>query len=545
MAASRSAASSPLISAVVIARNEAHQIAECLETLRWADELVVVDGGSIDGTPEIARRYTDRVYVREWTGYADQRRFALSKAAGQWVLMVDCDERIPSALATEIRRVAERDGDGYDGFYIARKSFFLRKWIRHAGWYPGYQLRLCRRARAGVTDRAVHEGLVVEGRVGYLSEAMLHFTYPSLEAALERINRYTTLEVKDRHPARRVGPLDFLFHPLAEFLKKYVGRAGFREGMHGLLLAATSGFYKLVLYVKLWESQRGTATLPVLPKPSELAGDRAPVSVLVIAKNEERNIRDCLLSARWADEVVVVDTGSTDATPQLARELADRVLLRPWRGYAATKQEALAELRNGWILWLDADERVSPELAAEIREAIRQSDYAGFEIPRLAWFLGGWIRHSGWFPGYVARLFRKDKGSFTDSLVHEGLEIEGRVGRLRNPLIHLTDPELQHYMEKFNRYTTLAAQQERGRGRRFRLWKLLFHPPHMFFRMYVLQRGFRDGTQGWILALLSGGYVFFKYAKLWQLETLGEENVTVQDRLGREKASSRAAWERM
>ncbi|MDZ7374320.1 MAG: glycosyltransferase family 2 protein [candidate division KSB1 bacterium] len=505
------------LSALIIAQNEAHQIAECLESLRWADEIIVVDGGSADGTAEIARRYTPHVFVHPWRGYALQRRFALEKATGSWILAVDADERIPSSLADEIRHIVARDGEGYDGFYIARKSYFLGKWIRRAGWFPGYQLRLCRRERTHVTDRAVHEGLVVEGKVGYLTQPMLHFTYPTLESALERVNRYTTLEVIDRGSGSRVRPADLLFHPLGEFLKKYIGLAGFAEGVHGLVLAATAALYKLALYAKIWEAEHPNP-LPKLDFVPPGRENRAAISVLVMARNEEKNIRDCLLSARWADELVVVDTGSTDATPQLAHQLADRVIHCPWRGYAATKQAALADLRHGWVLWLDADERVTPALAQEIAEAIRSPEYSAYEVPRLAWFLGRWIRHSGWYPGYVVRLFRKDRSRFSDSLVHEGIEVKGQVGRLRSPLLHFTDPTVAHYLDKFNRYTSLAAEQEWRRGRRFRLTKLLLHPPHTFFRMYLLRQGFRDGVQGWMLALFSAAYVFFKYAKLWEHE---------------------------
>ncbi len=508
-------AQQPDISVFVITQNEAHQIDQCLESLRWADEIVVVDGGSVDGTAEIARRYTPYVYVHEFTGYAEQRRYALERVRGRWVMAVDSDERVTPELAEEIRRVVKEEGGGYDGFYVARKSFFLGRWIRRAGWYPGYQLRLCRRDRVRVTERAVHEGLTVEGPVGYLREPLLHFTQPDLETAIERANRYSTLEVNDRAQGVRVRPLDFFLHPLATFLRKYVGLLGALEGMHGFLLSAVSALYNMLLYMKLWEARNRVQP----PRGAQWARVRGvPVSVLVIARDEEVNIQDCLKSARWAEEVVLVDTGSTDATVERAQGLADRIERRPWEGYAATRQRALSDLRHPWVLWLDADERVTPELAAEIGEVVRRGSAVAYEMPRMAWFLGRWIRHSGWYPGYVVRLFRKEAARFDDSLVHEGLRVNGPVGRLRHPLLHLTDPDLFHYMVKFNRYTRLAARQEKLRGRSFSLWKLLTHPPHTFIKMYLLRSGFRDGVQGWMLALLSSAYVFFKYAKLWEME---------------------------
>ncbi len=244
------------------------------------------------------------------------------------------------------------------------------------------------------------------------------------------------------------------------------------------------------------------------------------LSVVTIALNEERNIVQCLESVRWADELIVVDSGSSDRTVELAKGFPARVMQLPWRGYGATKNDALQHATGDWILWLDADERVTPELAAEIRTKVQENDgtYAGYTVARRAYFLGKWIRHCGWYPSRVTRLFRRSSGKFTENKVHEQLLLEGPTGHLHNDLLHYTDPNLYHYCEKFNRYTSLAAEDMHAAGERFSLYDVLVRPPFMFFKMFVLRRGFLDGMHGFILSAVSMTYVFVKYAKLWELQ---------------------------
>ncbi|HXF99487.1 MAG TPA: glycosyltransferase family 2 protein [Bacteroidota bacterium] len=246
------------------------------------------------------------------------------------------------------------------------------------------------------------------------------------------------------------------------------------------------------------------------------------LSVITLAYNEEHNIAECLASVRWADEIIVVDSGSTDRTVELARQFTDKVLTVEWKGYGATKNLALQHAKGEWILWLDADERVPDELAREMREAIRSNDgtIAGYSMPRRAYFLGRWIKHCGWYPGRVTRLFRKSKARFTESNVHEQVVVDGAIAELKHDLLHYTDPNLHHYFQKFNRYTTLAAADLQAAGRRFSLFDILVRPAFLFFKMYVLKRGFLDGMQGFILCVVSSAYVFTKYAKLWELQRM-------------------------
>jgi glycosyltransferase involved in cell wall biosynthesis len=253
-----------------------------------------------------------------------------------------------------------------------------------------------------------------------------------------------------------------------------------------------------------------------------VSGEKSSLSVIVITRNEERNIEACLESVAWADDIVVLDSQSTDRTVELALTRTPKVHVVEWKGYAGTKQAALALTVHEWVLWLDADERVTTELAAEIRSVVASppEGIAGYEVGRRAFFIGKWIKHCGWYPGYVVRLFRKTRGSFSASRVHEGLVLSGSSGRLRGDLLHFTDETLYHYFEKFNRYTTLAAEEILARGGSFSLYDLIVRPPFLFVKMYLLRGGFLDGLHGLVLSLASAAYVFCKYAKCWDLERM-------------------------
>lgn len=244
------------------------------------------------------------------------------------------------------------------------------------------------------------------------------------------------------------------------------------------------------------------------------------LSVILITKNEQENIRECLESVRWADEIIVVDSGSTDKTVEYTRKYTKKIFEREWQGFGATKNFALSKAKGEWVLSIDADERVTPELATEIQKVVqsRTTRFVGYSFPRKAFFLGRWIKHCGWYPGRVVRLFRRNAGTFTDSQVHESLRVAGAVGELSADLLHFTDPNLFHYFQKLNRYTSLAVDEMAARNESFSLSQLVFRPLWTFIRMYMIKLGFLDGIEGFILCVLSSCYVFTKYAKLWEAQ---------------------------
>ena len=244
----------------------------------------------------------------------------------------------------------------------------------------------------------------------------------------------------------------------------------------------------------------------------------ATISVLIITFNEEKAIRRCLESVKWADEIVVIDSESSDQTVTIAREYTDKVYVQKWQGFAATKNFGLRYITGDWLLAVDADEEISIALKNEIVDVVNSTQCDGFYLPRIANFLGRWIKHSGWYPGYVLRLIRKEHARYHNKKVHEFLETPDKVEKLQQPIFHYTDPNLSHYFAKFNEYTSLAAEEQWDQGKHFKLIDLMIRPLHLSFKMYILKFGFLDGFQGFILAILSGFYVFVKYTKLWELQ---------------------------
>jgi glycosyltransferase involved in cell wall biosynthesis len=249
------------------------------------------------------------------------------------------------------------------------------------------------------------------------------------------------------------------------------------------------------------------------------------ITAIIIAKNEEANIARCISSlSGCADEIVVlVDSKTTDRTLEIAKGFP-KVKAQPvqWMGFSKTKQYAISLSQDEWVLWIDADEALTKELSDEIIN-FKSSDpeFAAYSFPRIANFLGRWIKHSGWYPGRVTRLFNKNKARFSDSDVHEHLLVDGAVGQLKNDLEHYTDPSIHHYFEKFNNYTSLAAEELVKKGRSFALADILLRPVVIFIKMYFIKQGFLDGLQGFMLAVFSSAYVFTKYCKFWELKTLG------------------------
>ena len=252
------------------------------------------------------------------------------------------------------------------------------------------------------------------------------------------------------------------------------------------------------------------------------------LSVIIITKNESHNIDECLQSVSFCDDIVVVDAESKDDTVVKAKTYTSKVFVRAWEGFASAKQFAVQQTKYPWILWLDADERVMPDLALEIQHILPlKTNVAAYTIARRAYFLGKWIRHSGWYPGRVARLFHKERASFNDVAVHEGLEIRGEIEELKSDLLHFTDPNIYHYFSKFNRYTTLASGELEKKGKNFNITDILIRPWWQFTRMYIIRLGFLDGIQGLLLALFSSAYVFTKYAKLWERNSITQNNKSI------------------
>ena len=238
------------------------------------------------------------------------------------------------------------------------------------------------------------------------------------------------------------------------------------------------------------------------------------ISATIITFNEERNIARVIESLRCCDEILVLDSGSSDRTAEIATKLGARVVEASWHGYAAQKNIAAELAAHDWILSLDADESLSEALEAEIWQIKKNGPkFDGYTVPRLAQYLGRWILHSGWHPDRKVRLFNKHKARWVGEFVHESVKVEGAVGHLKSNLLHFTCNSLSEHLRSMDSYTTLAAQEIVSRGENAGLSRLLLDPPWTFFRTFVLKRGFLDGAEGLTVAYMAAFYNFVKYSK--------------------------------
>ncbi|MDZ7814879.1 MAG: glycosyltransferase family 2 protein [Planctomycetota bacterium] len=244
------------------------------------------------------------------------------------------------------------------------------------------------------------------------------------------------------------------------------------------------------------------------------------LTVLVPVYNEEDDIRKCLESVKWADDIFIVDSFSTDRTLEIAAEYTDNIVSHEYVNSATQKNWAIPQCKGDWIMVLDADEFLSELLQKKIRKILASGDvpFDGYYIKRETYFFGRLMKHCGWQREYITRLWRNGKGRYEDKHVHAGLIIDGEVGKLHEPIYHDTYKDFDDYFEKFERYTTWSAKDLQDRGKKASLFTLAFRPLWRFFKMYILNLGFLDGKHGFILSTMSSFYVLTKYAKLWNIK---------------------------
>lgn len=243
------------------------------------------------------------------------------------------------------------------------------------------------------------------------------------------------------------------------------------------------------------------------------------LTVIILTYNEERHIKDCIASAGLADEILIIDSGSSDNTVQIAREAGARVITHPMNeGFAAQRNFALEQAANEWVMFLDADERITTSLAEGIKAVLTEGPkISAFRIPRRNHFLGKWIKHCGWYPDYSLRLMRKGEAYYT-GLVHEHLVVDGETSVLNEPFIHYTYSSVEQYLSKLNKYTSLAAQEMKARDKIASILDIAFRPAFTFLKMFFLRKGIFDGIEGLVICLLSSFYVLVKYTKLYYLK---------------------------
>jgi len=246
---------------------------------------------------------------------------------------------------------------------------------------------------------------------------------------------------------------------------------------------------------------------------------KASLSVVIITKNEESNIRECLESVSWVDEIIVVDSGSEDNTIAICKDYTDKIYINDdWKGFGHQKNLALQQATKDWVLSLDADERITSALRIEIENAINNSACSAFAIPRQAYFLGQAMKHGGWWPDYVVRLFRRDRGVFSEDIVHERILVNEPVRKLATPLLHYSYTDLDQLMTKMNQYSSAGAYKAYQQGKNGSLLKAIAKAKWTFFRAYFLRLGILDGQAGFIAAFSKAEETYYRYLKLSYLK---------------------------
>jgi glycosyltransferase involved in cell wall biosynthesis len=243
----------PKISVYIITYNNERTVERALKSVTWADEIVVVDSFSMDKTVEICRKFTDKVFQRKWPGHRDQYQYAADLTTHPWIMFVDADEEISWELAEEIRKELNAREEEQEGFFVYRRTYYLGRWIRYGGWYPDGEIRLYRRSR-GRWEDGLHAKLVVEGKVRTLKHQYLHYTYRDISDQIQTIDRYSRFAAGDLcQKGEKFSLFKLLFHPLFRFLKEYLFKLGFRDGLPGLIIVVSTMYYVFIKYAKLWE----------------------------------------------------------------------------------------------------------------------------------------------------------------------------------------------------------------------------------------------------------------------------------------------------
>lgn len=245
------------LSVVIITHNEEKNIGDCLESVKWAGEIIVVDACSTDKTVEICKRYTDKVFINQWSGYSRQRAYALGKASKSWILALDADERVSPELAAEIKRRISEPARA-NSYFLSMRHYFLGKWMQYCGWHPSYKLRLFRKGYAAVSEREVHEDFCpLFSQPGVIDRGVIHhYSYRSVEQYIDKFNRYTTLDAQEMKKNNiRFSRTEIIKLPIEKFLEMYFKKEGYKDGVHGLILCILSSLYVFVSHAKLWSQE--------------------------------------------------------------------------------------------------------------------------------------------------------------------------------------------------------------------------------------------------------------------------------------------------
>lgn len=548
------------VSILVLTLNEQVNIAACLETLAFSDDVVVLDSYSSDRTVEIASQYPNvRVVQRKFDTWCDHSNWALRNIDFKhpWVYYTDADERVPPELAKEIRDVVSRPG-AHAAYRLRYRNMFRGRWLKRGGIYPVWIMRLFQPDRVYYEQRQVNAHPIVDGSVGRLQSHFIHHSFnKGLAAWFTKHNAYAEAEAREAmrvrqssvwqnlrdlvsrdSATRRRGLKNLSFRipcrAAARLFYMLIIKRGLLDGAAGFHYAMMISTYEYWIALKVRELQRNwslaTHGLAKAIAATQRVARSTNVDVMILTRNEASHIRDAVDSAKQlGGRVFVLDSGSDDGTQTIARDAGAHVVEHAFEGYAAQKNWGLDHLpfESDWVFILDADERITPALAGEVADVTQRGDVDGCYVNRLMLFMGRAVKHGGLYPSWNLRLLRRGKARYEQRSVHEHMLCDGPTVYLRQPMLHVRSESMTQYIAKHIRYADLESDEwlRNGGGAKphalfssmlgHRQWlrrnvwpRLPWRPLWRFGYMYILRGGIRDGYAGWSLAWLMANYEY-------------------------------------
>ena len=523
------------ISAVVQTYNEEKNIEACLEALQWVDEIIIVDMYSTDATLELARKYTDKIYLFEHAGYVEPgRNFALSKATKDWILVVDADERITERLRQDIintvltkttpaqfivekndirlKTLAPKDTE-FGVYAIPRNEYIFGRWVKYGFWGSAqqYQPRLFRQGKC-VWPTTIHAQPQVDGPMALLEGPMLHFSHLTISSFVNMINKYSYHEAQHRfEEGRHYSWFNTILASLRQIPSIFLKGKAYKDGEHGFVLAILMCMYTFLYRVKLWELHYKAAHPNSLTDHEPLASplkideiigtDRATLTAIVHTYNEEKNLAACLEALRWVDEIIVIDMYSTDKTIEIAERYGAQVYLHENMGYAdPARNFGLGKATKDWILVVDADEKVTEKLKQAVINRVlsktaNNAEYGAYSVGLHDYMFGRWVKYGNSTAEIFPRVLKRGKAHWPIE-VHGKVQFEGAHARLDGALLHFSHLTVADYVRKLNKYTSFEAEQQKAKGKRHGWFNTILAAVKRAFRMYYQYQCYKYGTHG-------------------------------------------------
>ncbi|OAV02089.1 MULTISPECIES: glycosyltransferase family 2 protein [Moraxella] len=519
------------LSVVMIVKNEAHNLALSLPSVaEFADEIIILDSGSTDNSRDIAESFGAKWYVNtDWQGFGKQRQLAQSHATGEWILALDADEVVTPTLKNSILQTINNP-PANTVYGIKRLDFVFGHQIDNALWGVKAHWRLYPK-HFGYDNNLVHESVVLTGaNTAKLDGFLEHHTAPTPKFWLEKRLDYAKAWADDRHAQGKTSKFyKVVLNPLWAFVKQYVIDGRFLQGRYGLIYSLMFSQYTFNKYACLYDLSHNQAEQAFLNsvamtknlQPIDLSQKKSTLSLVMICKNESKHLKACLDTVHdIADEIIILDSGSTDNTRQIAESFGAKWHVNTdWQGFGKQRQLAQSYATGDYVLVLDADERLDQTLRESIAKVLSlpvQTDKV-FSVARVNTFCGVEVQPRRWYTDKLARLYARKFG-YCDLKVHESLDQQGVPSQvLDGYLPHITNDNLHHFLVKNIRYSHDWAQEKHAKGKQVSLFGIMGRSLVSFLREYVLRADFSGGAYGYILAAASMGYTLDKYIMLWQM----------------------------